>query len=432
MSAGEQESGEMAADEPQAVPAAEERLGAAMRDHQAGRVAEAERAYRALLAEDPDDANATHYLGMLRFQTGAVEEGLGLVRRSVEAEPGNAHAWNNLGNMYVQMQRDGEAEEAYLRATALDPRLAAAWYNLARVFSRDNKFERALVCLRNVTRIISGFGDALQTLAHVYYRLGRPDEARAVYQQWAEEAPDDPTPQHMLAAMSGQGVPERADDRYIVKTFDGFADSFDEQLAILGYNAPQLVASSLIVHPLYLSGRAAVLDAGCGTGWCGPLLRATAGHLVGVDLSGRMLALARQRGVYDELHEAELTAFLGERPAAFDIIVLADVLCYFGRLEPAIRAARDALLPDGLLCFSVEALTEAAVAESFQLGRHGRYSHKRPYLEGVMSGAGFEPPVIDDVVLRQELGQPVTGHLVSACRGAEGGGSRREERVENE
>ncbi len=43
-----------------------ERLGAAMHEHQEGRVVEAERAYRALLEEHPDDANATHYLGMLR------------------------------------------------------------------------------------------------------------------------------------------------------------------------------------------------------------------------------------------------------------------------------------------------------------------------------------------------------------------------------
>jgi len=413
VSGEEQESGGIPADDQQAV-AARERLIAAMHEHQEGRVVEAESAYRALLAEDPDDANATHYLGMLRFEAGALEEGLALVRRSVEADPANAHAWNNLGNMYVQTQSDAEAERAYLRATSLDPRLPAAWYNLARIYARLDKFEPALLCLRNVTRLVTGFVDALQTLAHVYYRLGRPDDARAVYQEWAEELPDDPTPRHMLAANSGGDVPERADDRYIVKTFDGFADCFDEQLAGLGYSAPQLVAASLIVHPLYLTGRAAVLDAGCGTGWCGPLLRATAGHLVGVDLSPRMLELARQRGVYDELHEAELTAFLGERPAAFDIIVLADVLCYFGRLEPAIRAAHDALLSGGLLCFSVEALAEAAQGESFQLGQHGRYSHTRPYLERVMSDAGFGPPGIDAVVLRQELGRPVSGYLVSS------------------
>ncbi|MHB8477404.1 MAG: tetratricopeptide repeat protein [Casimicrobiaceae bacterium] len=393
-------------------------LAAAIREHRAGRVVEAERAYRALLAERPDDADAAHFLGMLRFQAGEIEEGLALMLRSVEADSANAHAWNNLGNMYVQMQRDEQAEQAYLRATSLDPRQPAAWYNLARIFARSNQLERSLACLRNVTRIVSGFVDALQTLAHVYYRLGRPDEARAVYQQWAEEVPDDPTPRHMLAAATGQGVPERADDRYIVQTFDGFADSFDEQLAGLGYSAPQLVAASLIAHPLYLTGRAAVLDAGCGTGWCGPLLRSTAGHLVGVDLSPGMLALARQRGLYDELHEAELTAFILARPAAFDIIVLADVLCYFGRLEPAMRAAHDALLPGGLLCFSVEALAQDPGEEGFVLGAHGRYSHARPYLEHVMSGAGFVLSGIEAVVLRQELGEPVQGHLVTGRRTA--------------
>jgi predicted TPR repeat methyltransferase len=403
--------------EPQAAIRGE-RLGAAIREHQAGRLVEAERAYRALLAEDPDDADAAHFLGMLRFQAGEIEEGLEFLRRSVKVDPANSHAWNNLGNMYVQIKRDELAEEVYLRATSLDPRLSAAWYNLARIYARDNKFERALVCLRNVTRIVSGFVDALQTLAHVYYRLGRRDEARAVYQQWAEELPDDPTPRHMLAATSGQGVPERADDRYIVKTFDGFAESFDQQLTELGYSAPQLVAASLIVHPLYLTGRAAVLDAGCGTGWCGPLLRSTAGRLVGVDLSTGMLALARQRGVYDELHESELTAFMRSRPATFDIIVLADVLCYFGRLEQAIGAAHDALLSGGLLSFSVEALAEAPAEEYFQLGMHGRYSHTRRFLEHVMTAAGFGPPSIDTVVLRHELAEPVKGYLVTGRRAA--------------
>jgi predicted TPR repeat methyltransferase len=413
VSAGESESGVAVTGAAGRVAIPSERLAEAIREHQAGRVTEAERAYRALLAEDPDDADVAHFLGMLRFQAGEIEEGLEFLRRSVKADPANSHAWNNLGNMYVQIKRDELAEKVYLRATSLDPRLTAAWYNLARIYARDNKLDRALVCLRNVTRIVPGFVDALQTLAHVYYRLGRRDEARAVYQQWAEEVPDDPTPRHMLAATSGQGVPERADDRYIVKTFDGFAESFDQQLAELGYSAPQLVAASLIGHPLYLTGRAAVLDAGCGTGWCGPLLRSTAERLVGVDLSTGMLALARQRGVYDELHESELGAFMLSRPATFDIIVLADVLCYFGRLEPAIRAAHDALLSGGLLSFSVEALAEAPSEVCFQLGMHGRYSHTRPYLEHVMTDAGFAPPSIDVVVLRHELAKPVEGYLVT-------------------
>jgi len=58
----------------------------------------------------------------------------------------------------------------------------------------------------------------------------------------------------MLAAASGEDVPARADDRYIVKTFNRFAASFDEKLQRLEYCAPQLVAASLIHHPLYQTG----------------------------------------------------------------------------------------------------------------------------------------------------------------------------------
>ena len=45
------------------------------------------------------------------------------------------------------------------------------------------------------------------------------------------------------------------------------------------------------------SGSWDVLDAGCGTGLCGPGLRGRAGRLVGVDLSPEMLKRAAGRGV---------------------------------------------------------------------------------------------------------------------------------------
>jgi predicted TPR repeat methyltransferase len=412
----------VAASEHESVGAVEaalagERMAAAIAQHQAGELTAAEGGYRALLAERPDDADAAHYLGVLRFQQGEVEEGLALLGRSVETHPDNPHAWNNLGNMYVQLRRDAEAEQAYLRATSLNPDLAAATYNLARIYIRSRRFEPAIEGLRKILPVFSGSTNALQTLASLYYRLGRPAEACWVYERWAEQLPDDPTPRHMLAAISGQGVPDRADDRYIVRTFDSFADSFDAQLTQLGYSAPQLVASRLIEHPLYLSGRATLLDAGCGTGWCGPLLRATAARLVGVDLSSGMLAQARQRNVYDELHMAELTAFMTAHPATFDFVVSADVLCYFGRLDAALNAAHDALLADGLLCFSVEALVDAAAGESFRLGGHGRYAHAKAYLEQVMTEAGFAAPIIEGAVLRQELGKPVEGYIVAGRRG---------------
>ena len=105
----------------------------------------------------------------------------------------------------------------------------------------------------------------------------------------------------MLAACSGRDVPPRASDAFIETTFDSFAASFDSKLARLSYRAPALVAEMLKRSGIAPTKSLDVLDAGCGTGLCGALIAPYARRLIGVDLSGRMLAQARQRNVYDEL-----------------------------------------------------------------------------------------------------------------------------------
>lgn len=88
-----------------------------------------------------------------------------------------------------------------------------------------------------------------------------------------------------------------------------------------------------------------MLDAGCGTDLCGPLLRAQARRLVGVDLSSGMVAKARARVGYDELVVAQLTAYLQVHSDAYDVVVSTDTLIYFGDLSPVFAAALGALRP---------------------------------------------------------------------------------------
>ena len=116
-----------------------------------------------------------------------------------------------------------------------------------------------------------------------------------------------------------------------------------------------------------------VLDAGCGTGLCGPLLAPYARRLVGVDLSERMLAQARAREVYDELVKGELTDYLRASAGMFDAIVSADTLVYFGPLEEVVEAAERALRPGGHVVFTVEEQPESG----YSLSVNGRYRHAR-------------------------------------------------------
>jgi len=157
-----------------------------------------------------------------------------------------------------------------------------------------------------------------------------------------------------------------------------------------------------------------VLDAGCGTGLCGPLLVPYARRLVGVDLSEGMLALAKAKHVYDALIQRELTDHLRDHPAAFDVIVSADTLVYFGDLGSVIAAAAGALRPNGLFIFTLEHAVGVSDI-NWRLELHGRYSHARPYVERVLTVAGLQP-WITPAELRMESGAPVAGLVIRGAK----------------
>ena len=158
-----------------------------------------------------------------------------------------------------------------------------------------------------------------------------------------------------------------------------------------------------------------MLDAGCGTGLCGPLIAPYARRLVGVDLSAPMIAQARARNVYDELVKRELTAYLDDSTAAFDVIVSADTLVYFGLLEDVAAAAANALRPGGRLIFTVEELNGAGSDAGYAISPTGRYRHARPYVERVLAGANLQSEIVP-AELRLEAGDPVPGLVVQATK----------------
>jgi predicted TPR repeat methyltransferase len=232
--------------------------------------------------------------------------------------------------------------------------------------------------------------------------------------RWIHHDPENPVPRHLLIASLGKEVPPRAQDDYVRNTFDSFSYSFDQQLARLKYCAPQLVFEALQKAFGSQAAGLEILDAGCGTGLCAPLIRSFAKNLTGVDLSAGMLEKARKRGGYDELHEAELTEFISRAEARYDAIISADTLCYFGDLHAVMSAARRALRPGGRIIFSVEKCTDRQPASGFHLTRNGRYTHLQHYIERVLRESGLSNESIASDTLRLEYAQPVEGLVVVA------------------
>ncbi|HKT27298.1 class I SAM-dependent DNA methyltransferase, partial [Dyella sp.] len=220
---------------------------------------------------------------------------------------------------------------------------------------------------------------------------------------------------HMLAACGAAEAPSRAADDYVREVFDAFAESFDEQLLKnLNYRAPQVLAEALGGVLPSATGKLDILDAGCGTGLCAPLLRPYAKLLMGVDLSGGMVDKARLRGGYDELEVAELTGYLRAQLGVYDIVFSADTLVYFGELQDVLAASHDALRPGGWLAFTVEAAEGGD--DRVDLSPSGRYQHTRSYVERVLEATKFSHVNMSTDTLRKEGGQPVIGWVVLAQR----------------
>ena len=424
-------------------------LGLAILMHRKGDLKDAETLYRRILEVAPDYADAVHFYGVLlhhrdrsdeaiamiersialdpapgRYnnlgnalvERGRLEEAIDAYRRSIELDPTNADAYNNLGSLQKAQNRKDEAEAAYLKSLAIDPDHINALTNLGNLRSDQGRHNDAVALYWKAINLNPANHQTRHRLGYAYYAVKQFSAAAEAFRLWLQVEPGNPVAQHMLAALSGDNIPERASDAYIEQTFDGFAASFDAKLEMLSYRAPQLIATAVGRAVGEPAGDRTILDAGCGTGLCGPLLAPYARHLSGVDLSTRMLDAARLRGVYQELVKDELTSFIANRPTSADIITSADTLCYFGALEDVFAASARALRDDGLLVFSVEAAAPEDAPHGFRINPHGRYSHTRAYLEDALTKAGLSIVSVDAEVLRSENHLPVNGFVVTARR----------------
>jgi predicted TPR repeat methyltransferase len=413
---------------------------------------EAEQLYARVLEVAPDHPDALHYTGLLAHQHGRDDDAITLIEKSlalapdqadwhsnyaivlqsrgrfdeaifsyqhaISIDPQHPNAHNNLGVLLRVTGRTDEAEAAYRTAIRLAPDHADAYTNLGILLNNLGRSKEASDCFCRALTLRPKHRDTRRLLVLAHCMIGQVDEAVKLLEQWLAEEPDDAIATHMLAASTGRDVPSRASDAFIVNTFDTFASSFEAKLESLSYRAPALVENAIADAGLPSDGRFVVLDAGCGTGLCGPLLRPYASRLVGVDLSAGMLDHARRKEVYTELVQSELTEYLAAQRQAFDVVVAADTLVYFGDLRPFLAAAAGALRPSGLLVFTVED-SMSRIDAGFRLELHGRYSHSDEYVRRALEDVGLSPQV-QRADLRMEAGEPVAGLVCRAAKNPSG------------
>src|SRR5581483_12512601 len=87
----------------------EARVSEALRHQKAGRLDQARALYQDILAQDPDNPDGLHLLGLITSEQGNPAAGAALIQRAMALAPGRAPYHNNLGLSYRLL---GRAEDA--------------------------------------------------------------------------------------------------------------------------------------------------------------------------------------------------------------------------------------------------------------------------------------------------------------------------------
>jgi predicted TPR repeat methyltransferase len=248
----------------------------------------------------------------------------------------------------------------------------------------------------------------LQSMAGTAFQIlsayGHRDAALRLGRARLASLGDDPIQRYLLDAVAGEKL-DRAPRDYLLAYFDRFAESFDKQLVeVLGYQVPEKLARLVAATGKDLPR---AVDLGCGTGLAGPHLRPGRSRLVGVDLSPRMLAKARERKVYDSLVEADMIAFLEQTSERFDLVFAADAIIYLGELTAFFAAAARVTPPAGLVAFNIETTWEAP----YLLLPSGRFAHAVAALQA-NAAPWFAVRTSEPAVLRIEANARVHGGLL--------------------
>ena len=131
-----------------------------------------------------------------------------------------------------------------------------------------------------------------------------------------------------------------------------WAATYDEEISANGYASPVRTAEALVKCGATLDGP--VLDIGCGSGVSGLFLRdAGFTELHGSDFSPEMLALAKDKSIYQSLHQADLRDPFEFVTEPFPVIAAIGVLAPGHAGPEVIATVVELLTVGGLFGFSM-------------------------------------------------------------------------------
>ncbi|MEM7503994.1 MAG: sulfotransferase [Pseudomonadota bacterium] len=162
----------------------------AMQLAQEGNVTGAERIYRDVLRDDPENIDALRLLGVLCVRQDNYSDAEAFFKRAVQLKPDYWKAWMNLGTAQNEQQKFSDAESSYRRALAIKPGAVQTLEKLGTNCMNDGRIEDAINWLDRALVIDSAHFPSLLCLGHALKTIGRQQEAIDAYRRCAAAKPD--------------------------------------------------------------------------------------------------------------------------------------------------------------------------------------------------------------------------------------------------
>jgi len=358
------------------------------------------------LKTDPDHIETHHQLAVALTQQNRWEEAIFHYERTLALKPDHDEALHNLGALYVVQRKPELALPCYLKLLEFHPDFDA-YYNIGVIYLYQDRHDDAIQYLNEALRLEPNSFNTHVNLGAVYLKKEALEQAAAHYETALALKPNDAELLYILAALSKKSAPTTAPKVYIENLFDQYAPYFDKHLThYLQYRVPDLLLKAMQEEAGHMPLFATALDLGCGTGLCGQVFRPHVKNIIGVDLSDKMLDVARDKHIYDEIQNSDIHDAL-EHYSGLDLIIAGDVFGYVGDLGETFPLVAHALEKNGLFVFTTEKTWEA----DFQLQNNARFAHHKTYIETLAHNNNFEILRCENAVLRLQKEQAVEGFV---------------------
>jgi len=147
-------------------------LSVGMQHHQANHLVHARAIYRLVLHEQPSNAIAMQYQGVVSYQNERYEEAAGLINRAIEIQPGIPDFHNNLGLVFHALGEMERAAECYRQAIRRNANYVQAWNNLGLTLEADGRPAEAIPCYERAIALQPDFAQAHWNLSLVLLATG--------------------------------------------------------------------------------------------------------------------------------------------------------------------------------------------------------------------------------------------------------------------